>query len=952
MPKLFLRLLLLGALSTASLHAKSSPPVSLPFPQEGSDLKADPAAKFGKLSNGFRYVILPNHEPKGRASLRLLVLAGSLNERQDQRGLAHFLEHMAFNGSEHYPPGTLIEFFQRMGMSLGGDTNANTSFDRTVYQLELAHNDDASLAEGLRVFRDYAGGLLLSEDEINKERGIIQSERRASDSVGYRIFVAQFEAMLGSTLLPKRLPIGDPEVVTNATRERFTDFWNTWYRPEKMVAVIVGDFPDPAAVEKMVKSAFEKLSARAPARPDPSLGELPTLDGVRPIYHSDPEAPVTSVSIVALKPYAREQDTAAREIKQLPRALVVAMLNRRLEILAKKENAPFVAGHASVSEQFNFLRESGIGLTCKPEQWNDALAAGEGELRRALEHGFTAAELREAVANLTNHFEQAVKTAGTRRSNALAEEIVRSLEANEVFLTPADELALAKPALEKITPADCLAAMRENFGGDGRFVAVLGNAVIPGDAHAAIMSAYEQAHSVAVAAPAADAGLIWAYHDFGPAGEIARREHVPDLDLDLVTFRNGVRLNLKKTDFEAGRVLLQARIGDGAITEPPNQRGLANVTARTFLAGGLGKHSSDDLRDIFAGRNVGWQFAPDPDALRFSGATTPDDLPLEFQLLAAEMTDPGYRPEALRVARKELEQTYLSFAHTPAGPVATEIANLIASGDPRFGMPPLQTMLVHTVDEVKGWMTPQLSRGAVEVGLVGDVDVEAAIDAAAKTIGALPPREEKPALAELKKVRFPAEPFTKDYTIESEIPKGALLIYWPTDDAIDIRRSRRFVLLAGVLSDRLRLKVREEIGATYSPRAVSNASDVFPGYGYLMASVDVDPAAAAKMSELVINLADDLARNGVTDDELNRARQPLLTALRESQRTNGYWVTSVLNRAQSRPEFLEAARTRISDVESVTPAELSALAGKYLGREHASRATILPTTPATSPNEK
>ncbi len=222
MTQLLLRFLLALALLVAPVaHGKTAPSSAKapPFPQEGSDLKPEPGMRFGKLPNGLRYVIMPNHEPKGRASLRLLVSAGSLHETDDQRGLAHFLEHMAFNGSKHYPPGTLVEFFQRMGMSFGGDTNASTTFDRTLYLLELAHADDATLAEGLRVMGDYAGGLLLTDEEIDRERGIILSEKRASDSVGYRTFVAQFESMLGTTLLPKRLPIGLPEVINeSATR--------------------------------------------------------------------------------------------------------------------------------------------------------------------------------------------------------------------------------------------------------------------------------------------------------------------------------------------------------------------------------------------------------------------------------------------------------------------------------------------------------------------------------------------------------------------------------------------------------------------------------------------------------------------------------------------------------------------------------------------------------------
>lgn len=960
MNQFFRRYFFLLAFVASPWLAKSAPAPEtkpLPFPQEGSDLKPDPAAHFGSLPNGLRYVVMPNHEPKGRASLRLLVRAGSLEEQDDQRGLAHFLEHMAFNGSKHYAPGTLIEFFQRMGMSFGGDTNANTNFDRTIYLLELAHADDATIAEGLRVFGDYAGGLLLTEKEIDKERGIILSEKRVSDSVPYRTFVAQFEAMLGDTLLPKRLPIGQPEVITKAQRARFADFWNTWYRPEKMVVVVVGDFHDSAAIEKMIASSFGDLTSRAPARPEPSLGKLAQFDGIRAIYHSEPEAAATGISIDRLTPYAQEPDSAARQIGRLPRALAVAMLNRRFSILAKKEDAPFVSAAASIDEQFDFLRDAGIDMSCKPENWRAALGVGEQELRRALEHGFNKSELREAVANLENRLEQAAKTASTRHSNHIADEIVRNLCDGEVFTTPADDLALLKPALEKITPNDCQSALKKDFGDAGRFVMVTGNAKIQGDASAAIAAAYQESRAVAVAPPAKDENSAWGYVDFGPPGEIAKREHIPDLDIDLITFKNGARLNIKKTDFEAGRISLSARVGNGGITEPPNERGLAALAGATFIAGGLGKHSADDLRDLLAGKNVGWQFAPESDAFHFGGTSTRDDLLLDLQLLAGQLTDPGYRPEALRVARKGLEQLYLSFKHTAHGPLSTEIANLLANGDPRFGLPNEQVMLARNLDEMKRWLSPALAHGSLEVALVGDLDVDAAIAAAAKTIGALPAREPKPELAELKKVSFPPEPFAKDYAIDSEIPKGSLLLYWPTDDGMEVHRNRRLNLLAAILNDRLRVKVREEIGGTYSPHVGSSASDTFPGYGYLSASIDVDPPMAGKIADLTTSLADDLARNGVTDDELNRARLPILTLLKESLRNNSYWLSAVLSRAQEKPEVLDWARNRMADTESITTAELSELAKKYLSRDRVSRATILPSgkpavAAAAPPNEK
>ena len=911
------------------------------FPQAGSDLPADPAARFGSLPNGVRYVVYPNKEPQGRASLRLLVEAGSLHEKENQRGVAHFLEHMAFNGSQHYAPGTLVEFFQRMGMSFGGDTNASTSFDRTQYMLELAHADAKNIAEGLQVLADDAGGLLLLDSEIDKERGIILSEKRTRDNVGFRTFIAQFEFMLGDTLLPKRIPIGLVEVIEKAPRARFTEFWDTWYRPEKLTVVAVGDF-DPAAVEQQIVAMFSPLTARAPAAPEPVIGTVPSFTGVRTYFHAEPESPATNVSLTALTPYVDRPDTAANRLKDLPRSIALAMLNRRFSELVKKEGAPFSAASASVSDGFRFMRQADVSLTCKPGQWTEALAVGEQELRRALEHGFQPGELKEIVATYANSLDQAVRTAATRRSGALANEILGSVADREVFTHPAAERALYQPALDQVTTADCLTALREAFAASGRFILVTGNATIPGDAASAITAAYDKSRATAVSAPVARTEAVWGYGDWGPAGKVARREHIADLDLELVSFANGVKLNIKKTDFEAGRIRTGVRVGLGSITEPAGQRGLASLAGGTFGAGGLGKHSVDELRRILAGKNVGAQFQPATDAFTLTGNTTPGDLLLQLQLLAAQLTDAGWRPEALRQARKGLEQMYLGFAHTANGPMSTEVANLLASGDPRFGLPGKEVMLARNLDEAKAWLAPQLAHGALEVSIVGDLDIEATIAAVARTLGALPPREAKPALDALKKVSFPREPFNKSYPIATEIPKGNIMVYWPTTDGMDVQRARRLSMLAGVLNDRLRVKIREEIAGTYSPSAGSSASDTFPGYGYLQAGCVVDPAMAGKIADLVVAIGDDLAKNGVTDEELTRTRQPVLTAAKESQRTNNYWGGNVLARAQEKPEVLDWARTRLPDLEAITAAELSALAKTYLGADRASRVTILP----------
>ncbi|MEN9661823.1 MAG: hypothetical protein RL324_772 [Verrucomicrobiota bacterium] len=941
---------LLAALALLLAVAPVAFPAAAPFPQEGSDLKPDPALRFGTLPNGLRYVIRPNQEPRDRASLRLLVNAGSLQETEGQRGVAHFLEHLAFNGSTHYAPGTLVEFFQRMGMNFGGDTNASTTFDRTLYMLELPNTRAATLAEGLQVLGDYAGGLFLQPKEIDSERGVILSEMRTRDSVDYRIGVAGYEFELGGTQFPQRMPIGLKGIIDTADRTAFADFYDTWYRPELMSVLVVGDI-DPAAVEAQIKTAFGGLTGRAPARPKPDLGRINAAPGVRAKFHAESEAPATVVGISLMEPYAGEPDTAARRIRDLPRTLAFSMLDHRLELLAKLESAPFTTGDSYVGERYDFFRSTGIELTCEPARWRDALATAEKEVRRVLEHGFQAGELQEVVANYRNRLEQAVKTASTRRSSSLVGTLASSLMDKEVVTTPEDNLALLGPVLAALTPEQCTAAFRTAWSAPHRNLMVAGRAPLPNNptpdvatVEAEMTSVYNNSRSVEVPAPLARTEQAWGYTDFGPAGTVAKREQVADLGITLVTFANGVRLNLKPTDFEAGRIQVSVRTGTGLLTEPKAQPGLAYLAGSIFTAGGLGKHSADDLDRMLAGRNVGVGFRVAADALAVSSTTNRDDLLLDLQLIGAYFTDPGYRPEAVRQAIKAEEETYTELEHTPSGPLQLEVTRRLASGDPRFGMPAKADLQKRTVGEVKAWLTPQLTTGSMEIALVGDLDVDAAIAAVGRTLGALPARVARVDLAAERRVVFPEQGARWNFTVPTEIPKGVVALYWPTTDANDISRTRRLTILGNIFTDRLRVKVREEIGGAYSPAAGNSSSDTFTGYGYMLANVIVDPPAAAAIADAVRAIAADLQKNGVTEDELNRAKQPILTNVRESARTNTYWINSVLYKAQEKPEVLEWSRSRTTDFESISKPEVDALARQYLASDRTFQVIVLPET--------
>jgi len=939
-----MRRILQAALLPAGLVIAVALRAAIPFPQAESDLRADPAARFGTLPNGLRYVVLPNHEPSQRVSMRLLVQAGSFGETESQRGLAHFLEHMAFDGSTHYPPGALTERLRRLGMGAGADSNASTSFDRTLYQLELPDTAAATVAEGLRILADCGGGLLIEPAMVDKERGVILGEKRARDTVGYRTLVSQLGFIEAGTRVPERLPIGLDSVIERSGREALTAFYNAWYRPELMAVIVVGDV-DGAAIERQIAEAFAGLAPRSPPPPVVDLGHVADFRGVKTLFRHEPQAPDTRIVIASTVPSSHQPDTAALRIRGLPRILALAMLNRRL-------SARQIRASASVREVYGLFREADIDAVCRPEQWIEALGIAEQELRRALDYGFRPDELQNAVAGFRNDLDQSVRNAPARRSGDLADEIADSLVEGSVFMSPADDLALIGPALAKVSPGDCLEALKATWAAPGRYVFVAGNAVIEGDANAAVAAAYSKSQDGAVAPPGAPPGApaksAWAYADFGPAGAVASQRHIEDLDITEVTFANGVRLNLKKTDFEADRIYLEARLGTGQLTEPAaTEPGLATLAGLTFSAGGLGRHSVSDLRRIFAGKRVGLRFASTLDAFALAGETDRENLALEFQLLAASLADPGYRPESLVEARKRIESEYQRFEHGVRGPLRLEVARLLAGGDPRFGLPPMEAVMARNLEEEKAWLAPQLAHGALEVSVAGDFDIDAAIDDASKTIGALPKRDPRPALDELRRVSFPSRPFVRDIPVDTADTVGLVAVYWPTSDGMDAHRARRLAVLADVLSSRLRAKLGEQLGGPVSPYVASSASDILPGYGYIMAIVEVSPAKAAGVEKAVLAAGGDLGSKGATQEELDRVKNPLLTATLETERTNRYWIT-VLVKAQEAPAALDYARDRHSDFGSISKADIDALARSYLSPEKASRVIIHPATTAPS----
>jgi zinc protease len=916
---------------------------SAQWPQAASDLKTDPKAQFGTLENGLRYVIMPHDEPPGRASIRLYMDVGSLMEQDDQQGMAHYLEHMAFNGSRHFKGGEMVEYFQRLGMGFGADTNAHTSFKETVYMLELPKVESKFITEGMQLFRDYLDGMLLGEAEIDKERGIILSEKLSRDSIEYRTMIEGYKFGLPESILPHRLPIGQEQTIKTMKRPRFVDFYEGYYTPKRATIVAVGDFKDTAAVKAEIEKHFTEAKPKGVQLKDPNLGKIPTGYGIIAKLHTEMEAQSLTLSVEIPRPALNRPDNAESRREILIRDLADMMLNQRLSKLAKAEGAPVLSAESYSYEYLEFVSINGIQAQCDPKNWQAALTLLETELRRAIEHGFTDAEFEEAKATVLKGAKLRADQADSRKSRDLASGIVSILASKKVFTHPADDLARVSTVLAGLKKEDSHAALVKDWKGDDTQLFLGGNLKLAGDATAQIIATFKDSRSKPVAPPAKEETAAFAYTDFGPAGKVASRSEAKDLEITQAVFENNVRFNHKRTEFEKGTLRVLVSFGGGKLSVPAGKPGLLPFTQSTFQLGGLEKHGVDDIRRIFASRTVGSDFSVGDEAFLLSGRTTPADLEAQLQLLTAYLTAPGYRDEAARQFEKNLEPLYTQLKHTAEGVMNNEVVTFMHSGDPRWGFPKMEELKQRTLAEVKQWLTPALQQEYLEVSVLGDINAEAALDAVAKTLGALPKRaERKPAYEKERTVAFPKPEASKDFPFETEIPKAIATIYWPTDDMSNIQRTRRLTLLGSILDDRLRIKVREELGDTYSPACYHVANDTFTGYGYMTTMIECKPELAGSLTKLVIEIADKLAAGPITDDEFERAMKPMIAQLEQMRRDNRYWSMNVLRCSQEHPERLDWARTFVSDFTGIKKEEIQALAKEYLGAKRAVSAGIIP----------
>ena len=730
-------------------------------------------------------------------------------------------------------------------------------------------------------------------------------------------------------------------MIQAATRESLKKFYDTWYRPENLIIVMVGDFNIELA-ESLIREKFSSLKPRAATQSPPSFGKISHF-GIKPFYHYEKESGNTNVSIGFVKQILAEPDSFALQKRLLIDYLGFQIVQNRLDTMVRKPDTPFTEASASSGIVFQQIQYADISAQCSPENWKKSLMLLEKTLRTALQYPFTETELTRVKEEYLSLLDKAVKGAKTRDSQNLSRLIVYHVNNDRVFQSPEQEKALFAPVIQAITAGQVHGAFQEMWEPDTRLISVTGNAEITGKAEDQIVQAYESSILTKVLKPADEKKITFPYlPDPVVKGTIVHQNDFPDIGVTCIDFQNNIRLNLKKTDFKANEVLLAISFGNGRSGEPAKSPGLSILGEAVMNDSGLKGLNKDDLEKALAGKNTQVRLNIEENRFVFTGKSVSNETRLLFQLLYAYLTEPAFEKDAYQLSMERFVQMYKTLEHTVEGGMELSGKRFLSGGDHRFGLPQLEVLQNITLVDIQSWIQDAMHNSPLEISVVGDFDPPEVIKLAAQYFGSLPSRSKRPADDEPSSLPvFPISK-TQEIRVPTKINKGIITVAYPTNDFWDITRTRRLSVLGEIFSERMRISIREKLGAAYSTYAYNLSSRAYKGYGIFQAVAQINPDEILPVESEIKKIASDIVATGITDDELLRALDPIITSIKDFQRTNPYWLNSVLIDLKKHPQQLDWSRTMLADYQAITKEEVRNLGKLYLQNQKAAVVLIQP----------
>jgi zinc protease len=932
------------AVGAVTAFAQVKPPISGVegrSVQLGLPLAVDPDVTVGTLPNGLTYYIRKNAKPEKRAEIMLAVKAGSVLEHPDQQGLAHFVEHMAFNGTKNFPKNDLVDYLESTGMRFGADLNAYTTFDQTVYMLQVPTDTAEVLRKGFQILEDWAHNLSFDDTEIDKERGVVVEEWRSGRGAGNRIFNQQFPVLTEGSRYAERITIGKKAVLDTFHHDVLRSFYHDWYRPDLMAVIAVGDF-DKGQVERYIREHFSGIADPAGEQERPVFS-VPDHDGTRFSVVSDPEASTTDVSVYFLKDAPRLRDNTDYR-NHLIEALFSGMLRDRLSELTQKPDPPFLFASA-FSGRLVLTRGMNVLTATAPDNGAErALEALLTEAERVRKYGFTQAELDRNKVEMMRGIERAYAERTKTDSRVYANSYVSKFMTGEPPTSIALEYDLSKAYLNGITLDEVNRLSSEWITDHDRVVEVSGprkeGVALPDTNRLKSVLAAVDAKEIA---PYVDNVSSEPLLPKSPKpGKIVSRRQLGDVGVTEWTLSNGVRVALKPTDFKADEVRLTAFSPGGTSLVPDSLYHDASVAAGIVDESGLGSFDNIALQKKLAGKVA--NASPYINELRegISGYASPKDLETMFQMIYLYFTAPRRDSSAFQVMKAREEGLLRNRSSIPEVVFGDSLQSIVWNN--HFRSRPWTARTWESIDLDRAlaiYRNRFADASDFTFVIVGSFDTATIRPMIETYLGGLPAthRTER-----WRDVGMELTSGVKTRTVTKGLePKSAVRIIFtgPFDWSLKNRYAMQSAV--EVLRIKLREALREDKGGTYSPGVGAQPMHA-PKERYLLSvSFGCSPDRVDELTKAALEQIEILKRDGPTESELSKVREIQRRGLETSMKQNDYWLAQIQN-SYINEEDLDANVHMNGLIDGLNAATVKEAARKYFDEKNMTTMILLPET--------
>ncbi|MHB8971455.1 MAG: M16 family metallopeptidase [Pirellulaceae bacterium] len=917
-------------------------------------LPTDPALVTGQLNNGLRYIVRQHAYPPGRATIWLHVHSGSLNETEPQRGLAHYLEHMAFNGSENFPPGSVVPFFQSLGMTFGRDQNAFTSFDQTTYQLSLPNAEPDTITKGMTYFADVLSRLSLLPTEIDNERQIIQEERRRSLSGPQRTMYYVLEHLAPGSILGQRITIGTEKTIDSVQQPDFKDYYGRWYVPSNATLLVVAD-TNPQEVVSLIEKNFG--AAPQIPRPTPQDVGIQAYQQSFAIVASDPEVKTEEIRITRLEP-ARAPTTTVEQLRDdLVATLGLLAFNRRLEDKIAAGNTSYLSGDVSLGNELGVIYTTELSGNAKPGKWQQALEELALELQRGRLYGFSEREIEDAKKDNISDTVRQVETESTRPASDFLRRMNQSISDGEPIMSAAQKLEFVQQLTPTVTVAEVGTRFAKEF--DPSAVAVI--AILPSSSNvpteSALLELATKALSVKPEREVVAERASKLMEDLPQAGEVTELSEHPSSSVWSGWLSNNTRFHYRYMDTRKNDVTVRIALIGGELHETADNRGVTQAATIAWAQPATARLSSSDIRSLMTGKKIsvrggstggggghGGIGGGNTNSITLTVSGSPDDLEIGMQLAHLLLTEPKVEPAAcsqfvtmLRTMLQQMEKNPMlvgmqAVSGAPYPPDVARTQPLTIEQLDRLDVVAAQTRLDRLIQN-----------SPIEVTVVGDLSKERALELVALYLGSLPTcdRVSCETYADLRKLTRPTGPRTISRTIESETPQAFVYAGFYGADETNLPDTRALNIAAMILSTRMVKEIREEEQLVYSIGAGFRPGTTYPGFGTMSAAAPTDPSKSQRLLEKINSMYAAVASAGITEDELSVAKKQIANTLDEQMRDPSYWL--------SRLAQMTFYGTKLDDVvqapaayQAITAAQVRDTFARYFSPQASMAVVVLP----------